>query len=143
MKKIYNYVLVGFLAVLLFYALFITFTNIKKNMPVHAESFDQLPKIKIALFKATWCGHCNKYAQTSAYTDLFVNGKDKYESIVFEIYDADADSQLASKYNINGYPSIIAIDAKSGTMLATFEGNREDKDAIVQFAKDTISKKLS
>lgn len=134
MKKAYNYIIVGFIAVVLLYALVITFKDIKNNLPNRKESFSE-PKVKICLFKATWCSHCKVYVKSQVYNDLFVNGEGKYDGVVFAVFDADKDKAMVEKYDISGFPSIIAVDS-NGKFLSSFEGNRNNKEDLVKFVED-------
>ena len=53
--------------------------------------------------------------------------------IVFQRIDYEEDQQMASKYDINGFPSIIAIDGK-GRKIDDFTGNRNNPKEIEDFA---------
>jgi thioredoxin-like negative regulator of GroEL len=130
-----NYILIGFIAAVLFYALFITFKDIRKNMPPR-ESFQE-PKLRICLFKAVWCHHCTKFIKSQTYNDLFVNGANLYKDVAFVTIDSDEKPDMVQKYNINSFPTIIAIN-QDGKLLSTFTGNRDNKDELIKFIKENI-----
>ncbi len=66
--------------------------------------------VKVKLFKATWCGHCNSF-------------KPEWEKLQKEAgemgvkcvaFDADADKNEVAKENIEGFPTIkIEVDGSS------------------------------
>lgn len=133
-------VLFVFVLLILSYAIYMAYTDISKNMPKQQQnlseqfSADEAPKLKICLFKATWCGHCTTYLKSNVFDDTYASIKDKneYKGVIFATYDFDQNKQLAEKYNINSFPSIVAVDSQ-GNLVDTFEGDRYKKDDIVKF----------
>ena len=137
-------VLFLFVLVILAYAVYMAYTDIRKNMPRISESFSdsEEKKLKICLFKAEWCSFCTKYVQAGTFNKAYESIKDKpeYKDVVFAVYDFDQNKALAEKYNINSFPSIIAVD-KDGNLVKNFEGNRDSQDDLVKFVDE--SKKSS
>ncbi len=136
-------ILFVFVLVVLAYAVYMAYTDIKKNMPKVSESFSsEEPKLKICLFKAEWCKYCLKYVQSGTFNNAYDSIKDKpeYKDVVFVTYDFDQNKALAEKYNINSFPSIVAVD-KDGNLVKNFEGNRDSQDDLLKFVDE--SKKSS
>ena len=135
MKNPYKIILFAFVALILSYALYMTFSDIKKNMKRESFAQDPKPNLKICLFKAEWCHHCTQYIKSNVYNDLFLNGDGKYENVVFATIDADKNQDMVKQYNINGFPTIVAID-QSGKLIDTFNADRNNKDDLIKFIKD-------
>jgi thiol-disulfide isomerase/thioredoxin len=135
-QKAYNYILIGFIAVILFYAVFMTYNDIRKNLPKRKESFNQAT-LKICLFKASWCHHCTSYLKSQTYNDVFLNNQ--IDGVEFATIDADSNKTMLNKYEINAFPTIVAIDSK-GNLIDTFSGDRYNKDALMKFVKDNSLK---
>jgi thiol-disulfide isomerase/thioredoxin len=130
----YKTIILAFLAVVLLYALLVTFKQIKGNMP--KESFEE-PKLRICLFKAEWCGHCQKYVKSHVFEDTYASIKDDYPGVVFVTYDFDQNKKLAEQWNVNSFPSILAV-GKDGKLLDTFEGDRYSPEDLVKFVKKNM-----
>jgi thiol-disulfide isomerase/thioredoxin len=134
-------ILTIFLASLLLFAVLVSYTYYTKNYS-NVEKFQDVQdnKIKIALFYATWCGHCEKYRQAGTFQKAFqkVQADDNLKSkVTFIEYDADQHKDLINKYDINGFPSILSIDT-NGNKLKEFEGNRNNIDDLIKFATQSI-----
>jgi thioredoxin-related protein len=136
MQKIYNIIIIGFIIVILSYALFITFRDVKRNM--HRESYQE-PKLTIALFKAGFCGHCTTFMKSDSYTSIFVNHDNVPDSVSFIIYDSDKDKDKMTTYKINSFPTILALNVK-GDLIDTFNGDRSNKQVLLKFINDNLSK---
>lgn len=131
--KVIKMILFAFVLVILAYAVYMAYVDIMKNMPKRVESFEE-PKVKICLYKATWCSHCTNYLKSKVFEDTYASIKDKseYKDVVFATYDYDENKKLAEKYNINSFPSIIAVDSE-GNYIDKFSGDRSNKDDIISF----------
>ncbi|KAJ0704954.1 putative protein disulfide-isomerase [Helianthus annuus] len=78
-------------------------------------------------FYATWCGHCMalKPEYAAAATEL------KAEEVVLAKVDAGEETELAQKYNVEGYPTLfLFVDG----VHKPYNGAR-NKDAIVSWVK--------
>ena len=130
-----------FVLIVLSYAVYMAFSDIRKNMPAVSEHFASDPVLKICLYKATWCGHCKKYEESKVFENTYDSIKDKpeYKDVVFVTVDFDENKALAEKYNVNSFPSIIAIDGK-GNFLSRFEGDRYKSEELIEFVKTNKSK---
>lgn len=96
----------------------VTGTNNKMLILVHAE----------------WCGHCKKFMPT---WKEFIN---KYKSNpvmgVGTINDASLKGEyekIKTKYEINGYPTLLVVDTTTGEKLSVYEGERTIS-ALEEFA---------
>lgn len=129
-----------FVLIVLAYALFMTFRDIKNNMPPK-EPYENEPNLKICLYKASWCGHCTKYLESGVFESTFdsIKTKPEFKDVVFVTIDFDENKDLAEKYGVNSFPSIIAID-RNGKLLSQFEGDRYKKEDLIGFVKENKSK---
>jgi thiol-disulfide isomerase/thioredoxin len=82
-------------------------------------------KNELVLYKADWCGHCNRFKP--AWEQL----KKQNINVSFVEYDADKDRKVIEKHNINGYPT-IHYKIKGGT----YEYNGERTvEGLINFMK--------
>ena len=143
MKKAVKILLWLFVAVVIITAVSMTYKDITKNLPQKPkETFsDDGPKLSISLFYAVWCGHCEKYLDSkvfmTTYDDLKKSGK--YDNVVFVQYDYDKNKEMAKKYNVGGFPTIIAISS-DGKLVDEFNGDRYDPNALQQFVDSSLAK---
>lgn len=133
-KAILKTVLFVFVLAILAFAVYMSYTDISKAMQRRKEAFSSEPKLKICLYKASWCSHCTKFVQSNIFEDVYADVKGKYDDVVFATYDFDENKKLAEKYNINSFPTIIAVD-KNGKLLDTFDGDRNKKDELMRFVE--------
>ena len=124
-----------FSAVLLIvlYALYMAYTDIFNKSNKKIEKFEE-HKLKICLYKATWCSHCTSFLKSNVFEDTYASIKNKkeYSDVVFVTYDFDENKKLAEKYSVNSFPCIIAVDG-NGNLLDTFDGDRYKKEELVKF----------
>ena len=94
------------------------------------------PKIRVMLFYATWCPHCERYLATGVF-DTFQQTIDADQSITtkvsFEKYDYDKNQELGDKYGISSFPTIIAVDKDE--KVYRFNGSRDSADDMKKFIK--------
>ena len=124
-------VVVLLIAITIFY---IAMSNKKKEKFENNE-----PSLKVMLFYATWCPHCEHYLQGGKF-DTFekaVVDAGVTDKVVFAKYDYDKNKALGDKYNISGFPSIIA-ENKEGKVFS-FNGNRDSAGDIVKFVKSSLA----
>lgn len=83
-------------------------------------------------FFAPWCGHCKNLAPHWAAAAKQLGGKVKLGAV-----DATAETVLASRYQIQGYPTIKFFEAgkKNWDSAKPYDGGRTTSD-IVQWALD-------
>jgi len=81
-------------------------------------------KINIMLFKAEWCGHCQRFKPV--WEQLSKKFQSKFNFIV---YDSDKNENMMTKYKINGFPTILIQD---GDIIKPYEDNR-DLDTLDTF----------
>ncbi|KAG0329900.1 hypothetical protein BGZ99_010011 [Dissophora globulifera] len=83
-------------------------------------------KSALVEFYAPWCGHCKNLAPTyEKVAQDFVNDKD---TVVIANVDATAETALAKKYGIEGYPT-IKFFAADGT-VEDYNGGRSEQDFV-------------
>lgn len=143
MFKGIKYILWLFIAVIVIVAVGMTYRDIVKNLPAKKKElfYDGEPKLKICLYYAVWCGHCEKYLDSkifmTTYDELKKSGQ--FDNVVFVQLDYDKNKESAKKYGIAGFPSIVAIGA-DGSLLDEFRGDRYDKQALKDFVTSNLQK---
>ena len=98
-------------------------------------------EISIILFKTEWCPHCKAaMPEWNKFTRYIAKINDDLDfKIKTTIVDCDKQSSIAEKYNIEGYPSIIAIYKNK---VYEYDA-KPDKNNLITFIETTINKKLS
>lgn len=133
-----------FVIVVIIYALYMTYKdvsfNLKSNTKSETESFEE-KKLKVYLIYAVWCSHCEKYLNSNIFssTSNDLKKQSKYDKVVFEQIDYDKNKKLVEKYDVSGFPSIIAADS-NGKLLGHFTGNRFNKTELIKFVDQNLSK---
>ena len=79
-----------------------------KTKYIHSKKFTQnggANNTQILLFKADWCGHCQKFLP------IWNNIQKNNPHILFNTYDNQnpLHKQFFSKYNVKGFPTIIKL----------------------------------
>jgi len=143
--KWYKLLLIIFIIGIVIYALNSSYSDILNNLPEsmrsNVEKYDNSNNITIALFHATWCGHCVQYRKAGTFMNTYnsINSDPSMSNIKFIEYEFDNNKNLATKYNINSFPTIVAIDS-DGNLLSTFNGDRSSSDELIAFAKKNLNK---
>ena len=70
--------------------------------------------VTVKKFSASWCGPCKALAP------VMNEVKTQFSNVVFEEYDVDEASDIASKYNIRSVPTVII--ESNGKELHRFAG---------------------
>lgn len=96
------------------------------------EKYTEERKVRVCLFYATWCPHCETYLRTGKFDDAAHMAASK--PIKFEKIDYEQNKNLANKYDINGFPTIIALDS-NGSKLGEFNGDRNSPIELIKFAE--------
>lgn len=81
--------------------------------------------LTLVKFFAPWCGHCKTMAEPYKEAAAALAGK----AVLAEV-DATVEKDLASKYNVAGFPTLKLF--KDGEEVSDYKGGR-DKDAFVQY----------
>lgn len=126
-----NQILIIFLALL---TLLIAISVYYHLSTVKKEQFKD-SDLKVMLFYATWCPHCERYLESGDFDKFEKQFGSKY-NVAFQKYDYDQNKTLGDKYNISGFPSIIAED-KSGKIYK-FEGDRNSESDMEKFIKASL-----
>ena len=116
MNKYVKYVLIILFALTIF-----RFFTDKKS----SEKFSEEEKKTVVLFKAEWCGHCNRFKEDWEKIKILLTKK----GIETQTYDADDEKsqKVMEKYQINSFPSIMIIQ---GDESEKYEGDRSIEDVI-------------
>lgn len=97
------------------------------------ETFSENAKKQLLFFKASWCGHCQRFQPV---WDEF---KSDYASVPSSIelkeYDVDEEESkpLLEKHNVRGFPTVIL--ASEGNDDVVFTKNRTKED-LLSFCKE-------
>ncbi|KAK9702771.1 hypothetical protein K7432_011079 [Basidiobolus ranarum] len=113
------------------------FANADSNVfDLNPDSFDQIidgSKDALVEFFAPWCGHCKSLAPVyEELGDAFAHAKD---SVIIAKLDADANRNLASKFNIQGFPTLKWFPKGSLDSPENYEGGR-DFDSLTKFVTE-------
>lgn len=139
----FKVILVVFIVSLLLYALFLVFNNQQKVEKFLEASTGAGPSVpepnssKVVLYYANWCGHCQEYKKSGVFEKVAQECKQDPalgNKVIFEQKDGDNHESDMNKYNIRGFPSIIAIDS-NGNKIDDFNGDRYDEAQLKEFAK--------
>lgn len=121
-----NIILIAFLVIGIVIALYFAYTKIMSR-----EKFSE-QTVRICLIYAKWCPHCERYLESGVFDKVALNMSNR-SSIKFEKVDYDQNKNMATKYGVSSFPSIIAIDANE-KKISEFKGDRNDTDALERFA---------
>lgn len=126
-----NQILIIFIALL---TLLVAISIYYHLSTVKKEQFQEAD-LKVMLFYATWCPHCERYIESGDFDRFEKKFGSKY-NVAFKQYDYDQNKALGDKYNISGFPSIIAED-KTGKVYK-FEGDRNSESDMEKFIKNSL-----
>lgn len=102
----------------------------------HRETFEN--DVKVALFHATWCGHCVKYLASGNFEKAEKKVQGSNSNVEFVKYDYDKNKDLAEKYNVSSFPTIIGL---VGEKTYKFYGDRNNVNHIQFFIEKAIEGK--
>ena len=98
------------------------------NLPISNNMSLDKNNMNMILFYAPWCGHCNTLMPhwnklEKQYNHQKINGK----NINIVKINCDENPQLATRYDIQGYPTIklLSINNNDPPMLYDYEDARE------------------
>ncbi len=92
------------------------------------------PSKQIIYIYHTQCGHCRTFTPT---WDLFAQQYSTNPHVNLIKVNAETDPAISERYNINGYPAVIAVE--KGEVMARFDGPRTVSGLIsfmVKFSSD-------
>ena len=84
---------------------------------------------KIALYHASWCGHCNKFMPEWRKFDSFVKKNFKDVQVVTVKCDGDGENECA-KNSVEGYPTVLVTDKNN--IVTKYNGERS-KQGLTDF----------
>lgn len=99
------------------------------------EQKDEVGIATIYLFYTTWCPHCKKAKPEwekfkNEYNERIINGK----TLQFEEVDCDKDEETASRFNVEGYPTVKLV---IGEQIIEFDA-KPTYDTLVQFVESSL-----
>lgn len=87
--EIIKCVFIGLVIFVIAIALILVFKKYAKK-----ENFINDGNVKVCLFYATWCGHCERYLASNVFDKTYTSVKGHTNSIVFEKIDYDQTKTL-------------------------------------------------
>jgi thiol-disulfide isomerase/thioredoxin len=99
------------------------------------EGFNDDNMAKLKLFYANWCGYCTEFKPIfdGELKDLILSSN---IPVKLEAIDSDKNKELANKYNISGFPTLIL---EVNNNLIKYEGKRDARN-IIEFIKMHLNK---
>ncbi|XP_073151140.1 protein disulfide isomerase-like 2-3 [Henckelia pumila] len=105
------------------------------SVELNSRNFDELvlksKELWIVEFFAPWCGHCKKLAPEWMKAASNLKGQAKLGHV-----DCDAEKSLMSRYNVQGFPTILVFGADKDSPIP-YEGARS-APAIESFALEHL-----
>lgn len=103
------------------------------------EELYNSPKVAMVAFIAPWCGHCK--ALMPEYERAAQTLASQKADVVLGIVDATVQEQLASQFQVQGFPTIKVFPggAKRPSSAMEYSGPRE-KGSIVQYLLNEVDK---
>jgi thiol-disulfide isomerase/thioredoxin len=107
-----------------------------------SQKAGQTGKIVLVDFYTTWCGPC-KMLDKNTWTDAGVINLLQQKAVALRL-DAEIETNLATRYKINAYPSVLLIKP-DGTELDRLVGYRDPKTFMADFnaalsGKDSVTR---
>ena len=95
-------------------------------------------KIHVELFKADWCGHCNRFIPN---WNFLVDDPDLKQFVTFKLYEEtkEKDAEHFKKNNISSFPTIKITYNGESILYGNNEKQRE-VDVMKQFLMDMHKK---
>ncbi len=113
----------------------------KDVVVLNGQNFDDLvlgsKDIWLVEFYAPWCGHCQKLEPEWNEAATRLKGQVKMGKV-----DATVETSLASRFGVQGYPTIKVFDygeGKSDSRARNYEGSRE-ASGIIAYANQLLDK---
>jgi thiol-disulfide isomerase/thioredoxin len=101
------------------------------------EAFDGSSEpASLNIFYTEWCGYCKKFKPIYE-TELPTLIKEEGINCTIDAIDADKNTDLATKYGVKGYPTVI-LELTDGTLIP-YDGDREAKP-IIEFLRKHVNK---
>lgn len=128
-------------AILIVIAIYIYKKYIKNKTPEKLEGFDQNnnsdKSVDLYLFYTEWCPHCKKTKpEWEKFKSNYANGqKINGYTINFIEVDCDANEELATKFKIEGYPTIKLM---KGNQIIEFDA-KPDEASLQQFLSNVLT----
>jgi len=110
----------------------ITFVCVKCMKSKTNESFVSNSTKTLIFFKATWCGHCNRFKPV---WDEFVaecNQKNEQITLLELDIDDEASKPLMEKHNVRGFPHVVLVEDNRDDIVFTKNRTKEDLLAFLQ-----------
>eukprot|EP00871_Galdieria_phlegrea_P002743 jgi/Galph1/346/GphlegSOOS_G5015.1 len=114
-----------------------------RNTPVitlNASNFtafiDTTDRNVLVTFYAPWCGHCQKFKPELVRLAKFLENE---PSVAIAAFDAWRFSQLADKYQVKGYPTILLFPAAAKESPVIFNGWSRNVGSLLKFLEEKSS----
>lgn len=124
---------------LLFVVLCLLGAALSEVVVLNGENFDSIvgkDKYAMVEFYAPWCGHCKSLAPTwEELGDAF----GKVDSVVIAKVDATENKELATKFEVSGYPTLLFFK-KGSQEPEKYAGGRDLADLAGYIEKETGTK---
>ncbi|KAH8612646.1 ERp29 N terminal domain [Trypanosoma vivax] len=115
----------------------------KRVVELDKTNFDKVAldaaKDALVMFYAPWCGHCKRLHPTfEEVAKVYQNEKDL---VIANVDAADsANSELATRYNVKGFPTLVFLPKGDKSKPVPYESERT-LDAFVKFVNERANKR--
>ncbi|KAH8612603.1 Thioredoxin Thioredoxin like domain [Trypanosoma vivax] len=115
----------------------------KRVVELDKTNFDKVAldaaKDALVMFYAPWCGHCKRLHPTfEEVAKVYQNEKDL---VIANLDAADsANSELATRYNVKGFPTLVFLPKGDKSKPVPYESERT-LDAFVKFVNERANKR--
>lgn len=100
----------------------LSFESTNKNNTLINNSQNKGKDNKILFFYADWCGHCQQFKQEWSNFEDWA----KINNVKCDALNGDKNEELTKKYNIEGYPTILKVNA-NGDLVTEYKGPRSSQ----------------
>ena len=104
----------------------ITYLCVKCMKSKTSESFSENSNKTLIFFKATWCGHCNRFKPV---WDEFVSEcqqKNEQTNLLELDIDNEESKPLMEKHNVRGFPHVVLVEDNRDDIVFTKNRTKED-----------------
>ena len=97
--------------------------NVKESFNNKVDLNPKNGETLVVLFYTNWCGYCQKFKPSFKNAMNKVNSMNNGTRLV--MVDCEENKNLAKKYDINGYPTVMLLNSNKSEVLPTPDRSKE------------------